>query len=110
MNFVLSEPAMVEMLITDLDGTLADLLLHLAGLDSLRHRLFVFDGDESERAHEDYIAGLSISVIERTRESIASNSRRPNLRLLPAFLGCGMDDGRVLFVWISSSCLPGITS
>lgn len=94
---------------TDLDGTLADRLLHLAGPDPLRHRLFVVDGDESERAHEDYIAGFSIFVIERTRESIATNSRRPNLRLLPAFSGCGMDDGRVLLVWGSSSCLPGIT-
>ena len=36
---------MIEMLITDLDGTLADWLLRLAGPDSLRHRLFVVDGD-----------------------------------------------------------------
>ena len=85
-NLVLSEPAMIKVLITDLDRTLAERLLNPAGPDSLRHRLFVFDrlsvvsrhfmvdGDESERAHEDLIAGLSISVIERTRESIASKS------------------------------------
>lgn len=78
---------MIEMLITDLDGTLADRLLRLAGPDSLRHRLFVVDGDESERTYKDYIAGFSIFVIERTRESIASNPRRQNLRLLLRFLG-----------------------
>ncbi|CDM29913.1 unnamed protein product [Penicillium roqueforti FM164] len=100
---------MIEMLVANLDGTLADRLLHLAGPDSLRHRLFVADDDESERAHDDYVAGLSISVIERTRKSIASNSRRPNLRLLPAFSGSGMDDSRVLLVWSSSPWLPGIT-
>jgi hypothetical protein len=53
---------MIEMLITDLDGTLADRLLRLAGPDSLRHRLFVVDYDESERAHEDYIAGFSYAT------------------------------------------------
>jgi hypothetical protein len=90
---------MIEMLITDLDGILADRLLHLAGPDSLRHRPFVFDrlsvldrhfvvdNDESERAHEDYIAGFSIFVIERTRESIASNAQKARFASPPCFLG-----------------------
>ncbi|KAJ5850562.1 hypothetical protein N7455_010418 [Penicillium solitum] len=84
---------MIEMLITDLDGTLADRLLRLAGPDSLRHRLFVVDGDESEQHVKALLAILEGKICVSSF----------------AFSGSRMDDIRVLLVWSSSSCVLGIT-